>query len=87
MRTIAVQSELANGAKPKHVTIVLLTRDEVVELLEKEALIGTSEAGLEPMVIWLADDVELETEMIEGVIANQFAQMGVPLEKFTLGAD
>jgi hypothetical protein len=85
MRSIKIVSELANGATPVHVHMVLLTRAEVLELAEREVLMANGPA--EPLVVWLTDDMDGDTEMLHDRFADIFASKGVTLEVWNLGED
>ena len=83
MRTIKVFTELPNGAKPTTVTVVMLTRDEVLHLAEHEVLMGTSD--FEPLVVWLTDNAEVDTEMLAERFGEIYARQGITMERWDLG--
>lgn len=83
MRTITVFTQLENGATPTMARIVMLSRAEVLKLAEDEVLLGNGDAD-EALVIWLADDMDAETTMIEGKFAAMFERNGVPMETWRL---
>jgi hypothetical protein len=85
VRSIKIVSELANGAMPVHVHMVLLTRAEVLELADREVLMGNGPA--EPLVIWLTDDMDGDTDMLHDRFEQIFAAKGIPLEVWNIGKD
>jgi hypothetical protein len=86
MRTIKIITELANGAMPVTAEIVMLSRAEVLELAAAEVLMGHA-AGGEPIIIWLADDIDADTELLHTKFEQMFAHQGVPLETWNLGGE
>lgn len=86
MRTLTLKHELVNGATPTVVTIILLERDEVMRLAEEKVLV-TETNGLDPIVMYLSDDVEGDSTLFANEMQLASERAGTPFEFFNVSAD